>query len=81
MQMKSICASKIDSYVAYVFLHNKPIDFPYFSPCLLDMKKIVKFIWMKTCEQKHFRNKISFLQFKISKTSIRDNDFFGKTLL
>ncbi len=80
MQMKVICSIKIDSYVTHVFLHNKPIDFPYFPPFLLDMRKIVKFIWRKTCEQKHFRNKIS-LQFKISKKSIKDNDFFGQILL
>jgi hypothetical protein len=79
--MKVICSSKIDSYVAHVFLHNKPIDFSYSFPFLLDMNKIVKFIRMKTCEQKRFRNKISFLQFKISKTSIRENDFFALILL
>jgi hypothetical protein len=81
MQMKVIYSSKIDNYVAHVFLHNKPIDFSYSFPFLLDMRKIVKFIRRKTCEQKRFRNKISFLQFKISKTSIEDNDVFALILL
>jgi len=67
MQMKVICSSKIDSYVAHVFLHNKPIDFPYFSPFLLDMRKIMKFIEGKLVSKKHLGTKSHFCNSKSPK--------------